>query len=85
MKRVNYKAIDQILGNHLETIRLNAHLTRVEFATHLGVSSEQIFEYERGCEPLPAELLQRVINLFDIDSKNFFDEVKEDVELCQAA
>lgn len=63
-----------IIGNNILKIRRQQKLTQEDLAVYLGVSREQISNYERGTRSISVEDLERLSDLFGIDLSDLFEE-----------
>jgi transcriptional regulator with XRE-family HTH domain len=68
-----------IIGKQISFARVERNLTRQDLGVILGISSEQVEKYESGEEAMPAGLLYRLSEVFDLPVTEFFrqpDEVR---------
>ena len=61
-----------IIGKQISFARVERNLTRKDLAVILGISSEQVEKYESGEEAMPAGLLYRLSEAFDLPVTAFF-------------
>jgi transcriptional regulator with XRE-family HTH domain len=68
-----------IIGKQISFERVERNLTRQDLGVILGISSEQVEMYESGEKAMPAGLLYRLSEAFDLPVTAFFrqpDEVR---------
>lgn len=66
-----------IIGKQINWARVERHLTRTELGVILGISSEQVEKYESGEEAMPAGMLYRLSEVFDLPVTAFFKQPAE--------
>jgi|GEM_PF-3608624 len=66
-----------IIGKQVSSARVERNLTRQELGIILGISSEQVEKYESGEESMPAGMLYRLSEVFDLPVTAFFRKKEE--------
>jgi len=66
-----------IIGKQISFARAERNLTRQDLGVILGISSEQVEKYESGKEAMPAGLLYRLSEVFDLPVTEFFRQPDE--------
>ncbi|WP_193367676.1 helix-turn-helix domain-containing protein [Pelagibius marinus] len=66
-----------IIGKQISFARVERNLTRQDLGVILGISSEQVGKYESGEEAMPAGLLYRLSQAFDLPVTAFFRQPDE--------
>ena len=64
--------IDLYIGQKLYNIRRQAGRSRIDVAAAIGVEPEQLREFETGTERVPAAVLLRLSQVFQLDVLEFF-------------
>lgn len=66
-----------IVGKQISQARVDRNLTRQELGVILGISSVQVARFEAGEEDMPAGLLYRLSEVFDLPVTAFFRQPDE--------
>lgn len=61
-----------IIGKQISSARAQRNLTRRDLGALLGISSEEVEQYEAGVEAVPAGMLYRLSQVFDVPVTAFF-------------
>ena len=61
-----------IIGRQISCARVARNLTRRDLGAILGISSEQVEIYETGVEAMPAGMLYRLSQVFELPVTAFF-------------
>ncbi len=61
-----------IIGKQINCARVERNLTRGDLGAILGISSEQVEIYETGVEAMPAGMLYRLSQVFELPVTAFF-------------
>jgi len=61
-----------IIGRQISCARAERNLTRGDLGAILGISSEEVEHYEKGVEDMPAGMLYRLSQAFDLPVTAFF-------------
>jgi transcriptional regulator with XRE-family HTH domain len=61
-----------IIGKQISSARAQRNLTRRDLGALLGISSEEVEQYEAGVEAMPAGMLYRLSQVFDLPVTAFF-------------
>ena len=69
---VRQDAINLYIGQKLYEIRRQAGRSRIDVAAAIGVAPEQLREFETGAERVPADVLLRLSQVFQLDVLEFF-------------
>lgn len=64
--------VGNIIGRQISCARVERNLTEDDLGAILGISSEQVEIYEAGFEPMPAGMLYRLSQLFELPVTAFF-------------
>ncbi|MEO3428631.1 helix-turn-helix transcriptional regulator [Pelagibius sp. CAU 1746] len=67
----------EIIGKQIAFARAERNLTRQDLGVILGIKSEQLEKYESGKEAMPAGLLCRLSDAFDLPVTAFFRPAAE--------
>lgn len=68
----NISTRDQQIASKVRMFRINAGMTQMEVAGHLGISPQQVQKYEQGKNKISAARLEAMANLFSISMSDFF-------------
>ncbi|MDR3593578.1 helix-turn-helix transcriptional regulator [Clostridium sp.] len=60
------------LGGKIRNLRMSVGLTQKQFGQHLGKALNTIANYENGYRKPPQDILNLIIELYDLD-KNYFN------------
>lgn len=60
------------IGKQISSARAQRNLTRGDLGALLGISSEDVEHYETGVEAMPAGMLYRLSQVFDLPVTAFF-------------
>ena len=71
-KNIKTKKIDKQIGEAIELQRKIAKKTRKNLAQKLGLSYQQIQNYETGKHRISASALYLIANFFKVSINNFF-------------
>ena len=61
-----------IIGKQINCARVERNLTKRDLGAILGISSEQVEIYEAGVEAMPAGMLYRLSQVFELPVTAFF-------------
>lgn len=65
--------VDKYIRQKIQTIRKEKNTSQAELGQILGISSQQIHNYETGLEPLiPCSTLALISQFFDVPIQDFF-------------
>ena len=62
-----------LIGLNINYYRRARHLTQVELAEEVGISSNYLSQIERGCKSISLDKLLKLAEVLNVDEKNFFD------------
>jgi transcriptional regulator with XRE-family HTH domain len=65
--------IDRFLGHRIKQLRLLACMSQEQVARQLGVSSQQVYKYEKGMDRFPTARLLAIARVFDVKVADLFD------------
>lgn len=65
---------NQIIGKNIAYLRGNMQLTQADLATYLDENRVEISYYENGQRTIPMEKLDRLAELFGVETDDFYDE-----------
>lgn len=65
------------LGLYLRQKRIKKKLSQVEVAKQLGYSSQFVANWERGISSPPLDVLKDIIDIYGINTKEFFATMTE--------
>ena len=66
-----------VLGKQISCARVERNLSKQDLGTILGISSEQVERYEAGEEAMPAGMLYRLSEVFELPVTAFFRQTEE--------
>ena len=85
--------INKNIGIRVETLRKELGMTHERFAEHLQVSPSQVRNYQKGRQPVPADIIDRLSNGNDLlkswllcqsDIKDLSDIVKQSIAILNS-
>ncbi len=62
-----------LIGLNINYYRRARHLTQIELAEAVGISSNYLSQIERGCKAISLDKLLKLAEVLGVDEKNFFD------------
>jgi transcriptional regulator with XRE-family HTH domain len=65
--------IDRFLGHRIRQLRLLACMSQEQVARQLGVSSQQVYKYEKGINRFSTARLLAIARVFDVEITDLFD------------
>ena len=65
--------VDIEVGRRVRTFRLEKGLSQEQLGDQLGLTFQQVQEYEKGINRIGAGRLQHIANILEISVGNFFD------------
>ena len=77
--------IDPILGKNLERIRKDKGMTREVLAEALGISSQQVWKYERGQDRLSGSRLWQLTDALGCNLLELFEGAPEPASMEKAS
>ena len=66
-----------IIGKQISSARVERNLSKKDLGVILGISSEQVEKYESGEESMPAGMLYRLSEVFELPVTAFFRHTEE--------
>jgi transcriptional regulator with XRE-family HTH domain len=73
MQKTNSKSeIDEYIGSRIRAYRLSLHLTQEQLATELGVSFQQVQNYEKGANGISAARLFDICKILNTSLASMF-------------
>ena len=66
-----------IIGKQISSARVERNLSQKDLGVILGISSEQVEKYESGEESMPAGMLYRLSEVFELPVTAFFRKTEE--------
>jgi transcriptional regulator with XRE-family HTH domain len=75
--------VDIEVGRRIRTFRLEKGLSQEQLGDQLGLTFQQVQEYEKGINRIGAGRLMRIANILEIPVEIFFDLPQNKKELCQ--
>ena len=69
--------INKIIGNNIRFFREKFDISQQKIADYLGVKQSLVSYYECGERKIPLKELDRLANLFGVDSYDFYEENAE--------
>ena len=66
-----------IIGKQISCARAERNLSRRDLGVILGITSEQVEKYETGVESMPAGMLYRLSQVFEVPVTAFFRKPEE--------
>ena len=70
-------ASSTIVGRQISCARAERNLSRRDLGAILGITSEQVEKYETGVESMPAGMLYRLSQVFELPVTAFFRKPEE--------
>lgn len=67
-------ALDGLIGNKMNQLRLARGMTRHQLAEKVGVTHQQLQKYEKGVNRITASRLSDIAQALGVDVTYFFDE-----------
>lgn len=79
MKRnlIDYKIVDEYIGNVLRTKRLEQNIGLVEMAEKVGTYKQRYSNFETGHNSFPLDTYKEVCRILHVDPVALFEEAQE--------
>ena len=65
---------DQVIGKNIHSLRKKQGFTHNQITGYLGITPEELRDFEKGNSPLPISLMSLLANLYGVDKYDLYEE-----------